>query len=110
MHYIGSKAVTHLCCDAPTRVFRTGKAAATPRPLARAANLQQVSLIQAFTQDLFAFVFCTVAPLAGRIKTASPNASHCWQNRLHPLGPKSFSGPVLSVGVFFNVEMQEIEL
>jgi len=66
MDYSERQDVTESTCDAPTRVIHTGSAAVTRRPKTRAANLEQVSWIVAISQDPFAFVHRTFAPLAGR--------------------------------------------
>jgi len=57
---------------APTRVQRSTEYAAFPRPEARASNLERFFRFVAISQDPFARVIHTPAPLAGRHCPESP--------------------------------------
>lgn len=66
MFYILWTLVAIAFRDTPTRDLFNGPTVDTTRPRPRADNLPQVFWIVAVSQDPFARVFCTHAPLARR--------------------------------------------
>lgn len=83
MHY-SDHSVVAIFGDAPTRVHRNGSRVAFQRPKAQASNHPRIFRFVAISQDPFACVFRTHAPLAERHCPAYPLAGFNWHYPIHP--------------------------